>query len=73
MIRFIPSALILRFGFGASGAAGAAGADCRFDSAHLFRCASAMDRRPAALSFRRLRFGGAGGGAAGAAGPPESI
>jgi len=72
MMRFIPSSLILGFGFGGSGAAGAGGADGRFDSAHLFRCASAMARRPAALNFRRLGFGACGGAAA-AAEPPESI
>jgi hypothetical protein len=71
MIRFMPSSLILGLGF-ASGADGAGGADGRFDSAHLFRCASPMARRPAALNFRRLRFGAFGAAAAGAE-PPESI
>jgi hypothetical protein len=58
MIRFRPSVLSLRFGFLASGlAAWAAAPDSFLDSAHLFRCVSAIRFLTAALIFRRLRAG----------------
>ena len=69
MIAFLPAADSFRLGLGDSCAA--FGSDCFFDSAHLFRCASAMRARAAALIFRRLRFGGSAV-AAGSAKPPVS-
>jgi hypothetical protein len=66
-IARLPAAESFRFGFAAAGAA------CGFfDSAHLFRCASAIRARPAALMPRRLRFAGSGATAV-SAGRPESI
>ena len=47
-----PARLNFRLGLGASCEAGA---DCFFDAAHRFRCASAIALLPAALIFRRLR------------------
>ena len=71
-MAFLPAAESFRFGFGASGATGDDGADCFFDSAHRFRCASPMRFRAAALIFRLLPFG-ASGAAAVSVGPPWSI
>src|ERR1035437_9644443 len=71
-IAALPAALSLRFGFATSGATGDGGPGDFFDAAHLFRCASAMAFLPAALIFRRLRFG-ASGVAAVSVGPPSSM
>jgi hypothetical protein len=72
MIRFIPSGLILRFGFVAFILAGAVGSDSPRMFAHLALCAAVILLRAAALIFRRLR--GAGSAvAADWAGPPLSI
>jgi hypothetical protein len=69
-IAALPARLSFRFFLGA--ASGADGAAAFLDAAHLFRCASAMAFLPAALIFRRLRFG-ASGVAAVALGPPSSM
>src|ERR1035438_1059036 len=60
------------FLFGLGAGAGADGSTWTLDAAHLFRCASAIAFRPAALIFRRLRLPvGTSDVAAGSAGPPE--
>jgi hypothetical protein len=69
MILAIPTLQIRRLGSGGSGVAD--GLDSPWIFAHLFRCASAILARPAALIFRRLRF--LGSSVAGGAGPPDSI
>jgi hypothetical protein len=72
MIRFIPSGLILRFGFDAFVVAGTAGLDLPRIFAHLSRCAALIRLRVAAENFRCLR-GADSDAAAGCAGPPLSI
>src|SRR5450756_891379 len=67
-MAFRPAALSFRLGFGFSVDSPA----CFLDSAHLFRCASAIAFLPAALIFRRLPFLGPGV-VAGSAGPPGSM
>jgi hypothetical protein len=57
MIALRPAAESFRLGLGASGCEGSA---AFLDAAHLLRCASAIAFLPAALIFRRLRFGGSG-------------
>src|ERR1019366_1059010 len=69
MIALLPAAESLRLGLGA--ASGGDGSAAFLEAAHLFRCASAIAFLPAALIFRRLRFGGSGL-AAGSVGPPVS-
>jgi len=51
IILFLPAALSSRFGFDASDATGC-GSDLCLIAAHLFRCASAIFRRAAGLTFR---------------------
>jgi hypothetical protein len=53
-IAALPARPSFRFGFDLATAAQAA----FLDSAHLFRCDSAILARPAALILRRLRFAG---------------
>jgi len=69
-IAFLPAVLSFRFGLGAFVTDG--DPDWPLDSAHRFRCASAMRFRAAALIFRRLPIGTAGA-ALGSVGPPSSI
>ena len=57
-----------RFGFGGSGVGASTWV---LDAAHLFRCASAIRARAAALIFRRLRVAGSGV-TADSVGPPGS-
>src|SRR5436190_17652694 len=59
MIAFRPAAESFRF----LGAAEVPAPDCRLESAHLLRCASAIRARLAALIFRRLCFSGSGAAA----------
>src|ERR1019366_1557531 len=62
--------LSFRFGFDVAGAGGSA---AFLEAAHLFRCASAIAFRPAALIFRRLRLPvGTSDVAADSAGPPAN-
>src|ERR1035437_10094301 len=68
-MAFLPAALSLRFGLGAFGATGD---EVFLDSAHLFRWASPMRFRAAALIFRRLPCGPPGAAAV-AVGPPGSM
>jgi len=71
MIRFIPSALIRRLGFGGSTLAGADGSDAPLIAAHRFFCPSAIRRRAAA---EILRLPGLVSVVAAASGdPPSSI
>ena len=72
IILALPALLIRRLGFVDFGVAGAVGSAAFFDAAHLFRCASAIAFRPAALIFRRLRFVGSGVAAV-CVEPPGSI
>jgi hypothetical protein len=59
-IAALPTLLSFRFGFPASGPTGSAAVSgCFRDSAHLFRCASAIRRRTAADIFRLVGFGSA--------------
>jgi hypothetical protein len=57
MILFIPSALILRLGFGGSGVSVDCGSISPLSLAHRAFCASAIFLRDAALNFLRLRVG----------------
>ena len=68
-MAFLPAALSFRFGLGAFGATGD---EVFLDSAHLFRWASPMRFRAAALIFRRQPLG-TSGVAAGSVGVPVSI
>jgi hypothetical protein len=77
IIFFIPSALIFRFGFGASGVAGsgvagAVASDVPLAAAQRLCCASFIRRRAAALNFLRLP-GTDCGVAAVSAGTPDNM
>ena len=68
---FARALLSFRFGFDVAGAGGSA---AFLEAAHLFRCASAIAFRPAALIFRRLRLPvGTSDVVVDSAGPPESM
>jgi len=72
IIRFMPSSLIRRLGFGGSDVARDGGSDVTLIAAHRRCWASFMRRRAAAENFRRFLVG-ASGVAAGSAGPPDRM
>src|ERR1039458_10619505 len=71
-IAFLPAALSFRFGFGATGVAGADGSDSPLMLAHRRCWASFMRCRAAAENFLRFLVG-ATGVAAVSPGPPDSM
>jgi hypothetical protein len=73
IILALPALLIRRLAFAGCALAGADGSAAFLEAAHLFRCASAIAFLPAALIFRRFRFGGSGMAAVSAEPPANRL